>query len=222
MHLNVYPRMIFPQGKISKIYWHFDELLAKIKANYYCIVYKSKINRYIIRKKPDLFIWKFIDQSVLFLHISKQDITWIKIAFRLSIDMTLSQKEKYLRNICIPLINVNKIKTVSKTHLGYPHTPTYRSKFEVILRSRLYTTSCLLVIQTCAKIWYDYVKEKRRFARLNSWWKYFWYWGYRSRSYRVNACSRCIVPWWFTHVPNKVWLSQRTKKTLNSEHKVMT
>ena len=51
-------------------------------------------------------------------------------AFRLRIEMILSQKEKYLRNICIPLINVNKIKTVNKTHLEYPHTPTYRSKFK--------------------------------------------------------------------------------------------
>ena len=62
----------------------------------------------------------------------------------------------------------------------------------------MYTTRCLLVIQTYAKIWYACVKEQR---------------GYRSRPYRVNECTRRFVPWWYTHEPNKVWLCQRTTKT---------
>ena len=34
----------------------------------------------------------------------------------------------------------------------------------------------------------------------------------RSKSYRGHECTRHVVPWWNTHVPNKVWLCQRTKK----------
>ena len=61
--------------------------------------------------------------------------------------------------------SVNKIKTVSKTHLGYPPPPKYRSKVKVILRSRMYTT-CLMVIHSYAKIWCAYVKEQRHLARF--------------------------------------------------------
>ena len=32
---------------------------------------------------------------------------------------------------------------------------------------------------------------------------------FRSRSYRVHECARHIEPWWYTHMPNKVWLGQR-------------
>ena len=60
----------------------------------------------------------------------------------------------------------NKIKTVSKTHYGYPPPPTYRSKVKVILRSRMYTTCCLMVIHPYAKIPYAYVKEQIHFVRL--------------------------------------------------------
>ena len=38
-----------------------------------------------------------------------------------------------------------------------------------------------------------------------------------SRSYRVHECMWHIVPWWYTHVHNKVWLCQRTKK-VRPEH----
>ena len=36
----------------------------------------------------------------------------------------------------------------------------------------------------------------------------------------AHECTWHIVPWWYTHVPNKIWLCQRTKK-LRPEHKAM-
>ena len=34
----------------------------------------------------------------------------------------------------------------------------------------------------------------------------------------AHECTWHIVPWWYTHKPNKVWLCQKTKK-LRPEHK---
>ena len=53
----------------------------------------------------------------------------------------------------------------------------------------MFTICCLNVIPY-AKIWYAYVKEQRHLARLKSMVKiHFWYWGQKSRSYRVQDTS---------------------------------
>ena len=53
----------------------------------------------------------------------------------------------------------------------------------------MFTICCLIVIPY-ARIWYAYVKGQRHLARLKSMVKIqFWYWGQRSRSYRVQDTS---------------------------------
>ena len=67
----------------------------------------------------------------------------------------------------------------------------------------MYTT-CLMVILPYAKTWCAYVKEQKHLARFKFIVKiYFWYWGHRSRSYRVHDCMWHIEPWWYTNCITK-------------------
>ena len=87
---------------------------------------------------------------------------------------------------------------------------TYRWKVKVILRSRMYTC-CLMVIHPYADIWYAYIRKQRHLARLKPMVKIFFL--LRSKSNRVHEFTWQIVPWWYTQVPNKVWLCLRPKKS---------
>ena len=59
---------------------------------------------------------------------------------------------------------INKIKTVSKTHLGNTRHP-YIGQRSRSYKGRIYTACCLKVIHPFARIWYAYVKEQKRFCQ---------------------------------------------------------
>ena len=74
----------------------------------------------------------------------------------------------------------------------------------------MYTSCCLVVIHPCAKIWYAYVKE----PDSNSLWTYNFDIEIKDQG---HECMRHIVPWWYTHVPNKAGLFQRKTWGLNTK-----
>ena len=160
--------------------------------------------------------WLNIIVSRLFWNISftegQRDYI-VTIAYRVHIDgPTVRLSDSLIvRHFCVKLTKYeNKIKTVSKTLSGYPLPPTHRSKAKVILRSRMYTICCLVVIHPYVKIWYTYVKEQRYLARLKSMVK--------NIILILRSMVKVIQSSWMyatnftTHVPNKVWLCKRTKK----------
>ena len=64
-------------------------------------------------------------------------------------------------------------------------------------------------------------KSKDILPDSNPWWKYNFDIQVKGQGHTefMKLCDTTwqILPWWYTHVPNKVWLCQRTKRGLNTK-----